>query len=354
MAAFATIPALAQGDDKNYEPYPYWFVGVQGGAQATFTNSAFDKLITPIGAVSVGRFFVPEFGARINVQGWNNKASNIVDGGNATYKFKYVSSGIDLILNLSNLFSSQKYHAFNVILVGGVGFACSWDNETQRDFLEATVGKEHKISHNLRAGLQFEANVAKHLGINLELQANNFDDRFNFKRNAHTDWQVAALVGLTYKFGFNKKVQTTVLPVQTVQDYESSRSTEQAVAVPHVEETPKPAVVKEKQKTSLEVFFRINKTEPTEEEAAKIGELANWLKNHPDAKVTLTGYADAGTGTAAINRKVSEGRVNTVAKLLVDKYGIDVSRISTSSKGDTVQPYKDNDSNRVVIGDASE
>lgn len=55
----------------------------------------------------------------------------------------------------------RKYHAFNVIPLGGVGFACSWGSEEPKDFLAATEGDGHAISHNLRAGLQFEANVAK-------------------------------------------------------------------------------------------------------------------------------------------------------------------------------------------------
>ena len=62
------------------------------------------------------------------------------------------------------------------------------------------------------------------------------------------------------------------------------------------------------------------------------------------------GYADAGTGTADVNRRISEKRVNKVAKLLTEKYGIEASRISSSFKGDTVQPFKANDENRVVIG----
>lgn len=41
-------------------------------------------------------------------------------------------------------------------------------------------------------------------------------------------------------------------------------------------------------------------------------------------------------------------------KMLIEKYGIDASRLSTDFKGDQVQPFKENDSNRVVIGVAKE
>lgn len=47
-------------------------------------------------------------------------------------------------------------------------------------------------------------------------------------------------------------------------------------------------------------------------------------------------------------------RAARVVKILVEKYGIDASRLTSGFKGDTVQPFKDNDSNRVVIGVAKE
>ena len=45
--------AAAQENGRDYEPYPYTFVGLAGGAQVTFSNNSFNNLVTPIGAVSV-------------------------------------------------------------------------------------------------------------------------------------------------------------------------------------------------------------------------------------------------------------------------------------------------------------
>lgn len=361
LTALTTFSASAQNAEKDYEPYPYTFIGVQGGGQVTFTNCAIDKLVTPIGAVSIGRFFTPEVGARLNVQGWNNKGGYKINGNDETYKLKYATTDLDLMLNLSNIFSKNKDHAFNVILIGGVGLSYAWDNDEQDELAakynmvgERNAWLDDRIVHNLRVGLQFELNVAKHWGINLELQANNLDDRFNAKFNNSDDWQTSALLGVTYKFGFKKKQHTTVAPVQTVQNYDNNRSNEQAVAVPPVPKEKKAEPVKEKAKTRQEVFFNINSSTPTATENAKVTELAQWLKDHPDANVTLTGYADKGTGTSEVNRKISMKRVNAVAKTLTDKYGISSSRIKTEYKGDTVQPFAENDKNRAVIGEAAE
>ena len=42
-------------------------------------------------------------------------------------------------------------------------------------------------------------------------------------------------------------------------------------------------------------------------------------------------------------------RAESVKKELTKKYGIKANRITTDSKGDTVQPYADNDRNRLTI-----
>lgn len=369
LATAITLPAAAQENGRDYEPYPYTFIGVQGGAQETFSNPSFSKLITPVGAVSVGRFFSPVVGARLNVQGWMNKSGYKTNGNNFTYDFKYATTDIDLLINLSNLFAPKKTHFLNAILVGGLGLSYAWDCNDQASAYTAAypssngrerlswAGSDH-FSHNLRIGMQLEANVSKHLGINLEVTANHHCDNFNAKLNGKSDWQAVALVGLTYKFGFKKKPQTNTTSIVANDNYDNDRNSGAGVATAPVVEDKKPVkatpVVKAKEKKQTEVFFKIGSSSVAGSEANKVADLAQWLKDHPSAKVKLTGYADAGTGTAAINKAVSEKRVNSVKKELVDKYGIDASRISTDYKGDTVQPFSNNDSNRVTVAVAEE
>ena len=63
----------------------------------------------------------------------------------------------------------------------------------------------------------------------------------------------------------------------------------------------------------------------------------------------VTGYADAGTGNNKINDRLAAGRADAVVKSLKSDYGIAESRISYDSKGSRVQPFADNDMNRVSI-----
>lgn len=352
LASATLLPATAQKNDRT--PQPYTFVTLQGGGQVTFTNCKFDKLATPIGAFSLGRFWTPAVGTRLSVQGYKNKAGYNVYGTSRTFDFKYVTSDLDVMFNLSNIFAPSKVHPLNVYLLGGVGLSYAWDNDGQKSLLaaeglhESMAWDDDRLVHNFRMGLQLEANVARHWGINLEVAANNLHDRFNSKTNGNGDWQVTGMLGVTYKFGMGKaqsapKHEPTPLPTP-VEDRKPVvvDNTPAPVPVP-------PAVDQEKSKR-IEVFFDINSASVKASEERKVSELSAWLKRHPNAKVSLTAYADAGTGNATINRAISEKRVNAVAKLLKERHGIDASRIQTDFKGDTVQPFKDNDKNRVTIG----
>ena len=79
--------------------------------------------------------------------------------------------------------------------------------------------------------------------------------------------------------------------------------------------------------------------------------IANFLNTYKDATITVVGYADKGTGTSALNKKYAQKRADSFKKELVEKYNIDANRIATDSKGDSVQPFAENDKNRCVIVD---
>ena len=84
-------------------------------------------------------------------------------------------------------------------------------------------------------------------------------------------------------------------------------------------------------------------------EVQKVKDIATYLQKYPNAKVVVTGYADAGTGNDKINDRLAAGRADTVVKSLINDYGISQSRISYDSKGSRVQPFAENDMNRVTI-----
>jgi outer membrane protein OmpA-like peptidoglycan-associated protein len=97
------------------------------------------------------------------------------------------------------------------------------------------------------------------------------------------------------------------------------------------------------------VFFKINSYKIAPEEAVKVKEIADYLRQYPNSKVVVTGYADAGTGNDKINDRLAAQRADAVVKSLKEEYMIAADRITYDSKGARVQPFAENDMNRVSI-----
>ena len=73
----------------------------------------------------------------------------------------------------------------------------------------------------------------------------------------------------------------------------------------------------------------------SENESIKVKAVARVLKDNPDVKILVVGFADY-KGSDNYNMKLSEKRANEVKRLLVKKYGIAEDRIQTDYKGKSV------------------
>ena len=97
-----------------------------------------------------------------------------------------------------------------------------------------------------------------------------------------------------------------------------------------------------------DLYFVIGKAEIRPDEAFKLGQIAQILKDNPDAKVTVTGYADSATGTPAINKALSEKRADKVVEMLTNA-GISASRISHTAAGTDRDASLKPENNRVAV-----
>ncbi|MBR6121522.1 MAG: OmpA family protein [Prevotella sp.] len=343
-----------QAQDTRGALKSYSIVEAQGGVQLTATDVKMDKLITPTAALSIGHFFSPVVGARLHVNAWESKSGfSDID---KYYKWKYITPDLDLLVNLTNLFSKKSNNLLNVMLIGGVGLTYAWDNDELKD-LKMPANRiplawdDNRLSHNIRAGLRLETDVTKPFGVSLEVNANSKDDRFNSKTNDADDWQFTAMLGLSFRFG-HRYSKPAPAPVPVVEEI-----VEEPVAVV----APAPVVVKQKVKKEVtreepaklhkEVFYAI-RVSANETPSAIMEQVAQFIKENKNVKVNIVGYADKGTGNARVNKMYAAKRADQFKKDLVNRHGVDASIITTDSKGDTVQPFAENDKNRCVIIDA--
>ena len=97
-----------------------------------------------------------------------------------------------------------------------------------------------------------------------------------------------------------------------------------------------------------DLFFLIGKAELRPDEAFKLGQISQILKDNPDAKIAITGYADSGTGNSEINMTLSQQRAAVVADML-KKAGIAANRITSAAAGTDKDVSASPESNRVAV-----
>ena len=92
------------------------------------------------------------------------------------------------------------------------------------------------------------------------------------------------------------------------------------------------AAIVEKGRVTLNVEFDFAKSTIRKGEQADIGELAAVMKKYADLKILIEGHTD-NVGSAKYNQKLSQQRADAIKKNLVDKYGIEASRLGTKGYG---------------------
>lgn len=111
----------------------------------------------------------------------------------------------------------------------------------------------------------------------------------------------------------------------------------------------KPKYVKPETVTNLQptVLFRLGSAVIEPAQYAPIELIASYMKNHPDAKVEIKGYASP-EGPKDLNQRLSEKRAEAVKTALVKKYKIAAERLTTKGMGATDKLFEQVEFNRVA------
>ena len=385
--------AASAQEKTEYVFNPHWYLQGQIGGQYTLGEISFGKLLSPNVQLGAGYNFNKVLGFRLSVNAWQSKAGinkeyigggyKVVPGEGTTeldkiggqqlvntaytgadplkWKWYYVAPMVDVTVNLSNLFSGYNpERRWSAGVFAGIGLNIAFSNSEANDAKALLNSLYTTYNQNLeyawdgtavrfagRAGANVDYRINDRWSVGAEVQANVVNDRYNSKKAGNADWYFNALLGVKYNLGKTHSTRTVETPVV-------ERVVERVV------EKPAPATTDTKQnltenkkqwnqeKMRREVFFTIGSNQISADEAKKLDDIASYMKEYPEASVTVTGYADKGTGSAAFNDRIAAKRADIVENELVNR-GVARDRIVKSSKGSRVQPFNTNDKNRVTI-----
>jgi OmpA-OmpF porin, OOP family len=85
---------------------------------------------------------------------------------------------------------------------------------------------------------------------------------------------------------------------------------------------------------TLQVGFDSGKSDVKARYSDEIAKLADYMKKYPTTSAIIEGHTD-NVGSAEVNMKLSQQRAESVVTYLVDKFGIDRTRLSAKGYGET-------------------
>ncbi|NLI64184.1 MAG: OmpA family protein [Bacteroidales bacterium] len=344
-----------------------WFFSLGGGAEVLFGNDdtagSFGKRISPTLNFGVGKWFTPGIGLRLQYSGLQARGFSYTendftkswnkDEGYYKQKFNYMNLHGDVLFNLSSLIAGYNPdRVYEVIPYLGGG-------------LTHTYSKSKRQALALNFGIINRFKVADSWDLNLELASmgtqNKFDDQLGGSRDL--DGVVSVTAGVTYHFnpsGFRKpQVARQVISeaelklMRDKMNEMASQNQNLEAQLLEAERKPEVAIIKETEKTTPDiapraVFFAIGSSSVSSQEVVNLGFLADQMKQYPNLKFNLTGFADASTGSADLNKRLSKQRAQSVVEVLVNTYNIDRNRLAVQSVGG-VDKYDKDYLNRMVL-----
>lgn len=369
ISILATLPMAAQ--EKVQKPSKFgdnWYIQLQGGASYTFSEASrkasVGDLIAPSVAVALGKDFTPVFGLRLKGSGWEAKGQYMWQ--DATYKYNYIQGSLDAMVNLTNAFLPyDKDRVFNLKGFAGFGLTHVMHKNSVDPYGDGgRLEKANMVTP--RIGLQADFLVHNNVSLNLEVAGNLLSDRFNGVRSGtNYDGMLTAMGGVTFHFN-NRGFDVVDYVDPSIIEGLNAKLNEQRALVSQKDSkisdlerelAKKPTVVVEEKAVEVEVeevlmnavvVFKLGKSDLQDNQEINIFNAAKFFQDNPEYNCVITGYADKATGNPTINQKISERRAEAVAKILIEKFGISPTRVTTKASGDKEQPFQIDAWNRVA------
>lgn len=333
-----------------------WFMSVGAGTQTLLAEHKGRLQFSLALAVDFGKWFSPYWGARLAVSGGELRSRYPSENDMVYYKDVVVSA--DFLWDMTNTVGGyDPYRVVSVIPFIGVSTAYAFKNSfSGKTFSMAGTG-----------GVRLNFRLCRYADLYVEGKAHVVSDSFNgVVHSKRAEAIFSVLGGFAVNFGGTRFKSYNPVEEEFAMDamnakvnmlrasLDSCKKVKNKVIVAPAPAPVKEVVVEKLKPCSVEltsvVRFAINSSEITSEEMVNVYNVAQWMKNNPDYKVIVTGYADKDTGTSGYNEKLSRSRADAVVAALVQQYGIPSDRLSVEAEGGSMQPYPDNNNwNRVVV-----
>lgn len=337
VAAGCMFSANAQNTIERPTVGDNWQIGLDLGA-TTPLKGKFIKNFRYQNGVHIQKQFTPV--TALGVEGaWGvntTKSANVFD---TQYVGPYAA------WNLTNLFGGFTCtpRVFDLNLVTGAGWLHNY-NAHAKDVNNL----------GLKFGLAFNFNVSDHFSIAVKpdvvfnVTGKPNDNVAFYKKGANFD----VMVGFNYNInpGFkcvecpDYSAEIADLNAQINAARADLDATNVALAASTADnaalaaalaqcQAQEPQVV---QKNTLEsvryVFFKLGSSVITADQMPNVEMIAAYLKNHPDSKVEIKGYASP-DGSIEVNERLANQRAESVKNALVKKYKISADRITAKGEG---------------------
>lgn len=361
-----------------------WFIQVGAGINQPFVErgvgfssgrKAVDKtLMTTEYNFGVGRWISPYLGLRLNALGgvlhWDNPTAAEHDGWT---RANHVNLNFELMWDMCNSIAGvNSNRPFSVIPFVGLGGDYMWNMKSKTGTAPYATNmlnndnQPHNSTWSLpvSAGIQFRVRLCEYVDFFAEARAAFYGDNWNgCAVHDAIEANVSALGGFNFNIGgrewgkYNECISASEIAALNGQVNNLRAellAANQALAAAATAEAPvvtnAVAVDCPEQPLLATVRFKINSSEIQPQEEVNVYNMAQYLKENPDVNISVIGFADKDTGSAAYNQALSVRRAQAVADSLVKKYGVASNRIEVKGEGSAEQPYPaNNDWNRIVI-----
>ncbi len=360
----ATVSAQTVTESKTFDNF---YIGINGGVTTQTTGYSWMKNLNPNAGLRIGRYFTPVFGMAVD---GNAYFSNKPGYSNGT-AVRFINVSALGTINFSNWFGGYKGEprTFEVIGLYGFGWERSFNSRGWENVNALTSKAAIDLALNFGSSKQFQFYVepAIYHAINgggydgLEYNINRSRVQLNagliyrFKTSNGThNFAVAQLRDQSEIDGLNAQINSLRGDLSN-KDSRLAENERQIAdlqkALDDCNKQPKTIVknVKTETVTNLQptVLFRQGKSVIDPAQYAPLELIASYMRNHPDAKVEIRGYASP-EGSAELNQKLSNARAQAVKDALVKKYKIAASRLTTKGMGVTDTLFEEVSFNRVA------